>query len=148
MVGTLGTQILQLRNRLNNFKKENRSAEDFIADLTRLAEEVREAGVALDDGELTLVALNGLNASYDAFVTVQSARADDITFAKFQGLLQAYENSNSRPSGSSFVQEKTRLAKSASNGVTRLFHVSIIIMKQGFPPPDRKNIITLQAKNC
>lgn len=66
-------------------------------ELTRLAEEVREAEVALDDGELTLIALIGLDASYDAFVTAQMARANDITFAAFQGLLQAHEERYSHP---------------------------------------------------
>lgn len=41
----------------------------YLLELTRLAEEVQEAGVSLSDGELTLIALNGLDASYDAFVT-------------------------------------------------------------------------------
>lgn len=40
-----------------------------MVQLTRLAEEVREASVALDDGKLTLISLNNLYASYDAFVT-------------------------------------------------------------------------------
>lgn len=62
-----------------------------LAEITRLAEEVREAGVALDDGELTLIALNGLDATYETFITAQSARTDDIPFAAFQGLLQAHE---------------------------------------------------------
>lgn len=74
-----------------NCKKGNRSVEDYIAELTRLAEEVRQVGVALDDRKLTLIALNGLDTSYDAFVTAQSARTDNIPFAAFQGLLQAHD---------------------------------------------------------
>lgn len=66
--------------------------ETFVKELTQLAEEVCEVGVALVDGELTLIALNGLDVSYDAFVTAQMARADEITFAAFQGLLQAHED--------------------------------------------------------
>lgn len=54
-------------------------------------EEVCEAGVTLDDGELTLIALNGLDSSYDAFVMAQFARADEIPFAAFQGMLRAQE---------------------------------------------------------
>lgn len=77
------TRILQLKNKLNNFKKGDRSVEDFIAELTILVEVVHEAGVALDDGELMLIALNGLDTSYDAFVTTQIARANEINFAEF-----------------------------------------------------------------
>lgn len=45
-------------------------------------EEIHEVGVALDDGELTLIALNGLDMSYDAFVTAQTTRVDDITYIR------------------------------------------------------------------
>lgn len=65
--------------------------ETYLMELTRLSEEVQEAGIALDDGELTLIALNDLDASYDVFVTAQTARADHIAFAAFQGLLQAHK---------------------------------------------------------
>lgn len=68
--------------------------EQLIAELTHLAEEICEADVALNDGELMLIALNGLDASYDAFVMAQTARADEISFASFQGLLQAHEVRN------------------------------------------------------
>lgn len=75
------TRILQVKNRLNNFRKERRSIEEYVSKLTRFAEEVQEAGVALDDGELTLIALNNLDLLYDAFVTAYTARVDDISFA-------------------------------------------------------------------
>lgn len=61
-----------------------------MVELTRLAEEVREAGVALD-GELTLIALNGLDLSYEAFVMAWFARADEVSFAIFQRMLQSHE---------------------------------------------------------
>lgn len=81
------TQILQVKNHLMNCKKEHKSIEEYLAELTRLAEEVKQARVVLDDGELTLIAFNGLDSSYDAFVIAQSAREDNIIFAAFQGLL-------------------------------------------------------------
>lgn len=84
-------RILQIKNPLTNIKKYGRSVEAYIMELTKLAEEVRDAGVALDDGELTLIMLNGLDDSYEGFVTAQLARADDMTFAAFQGLLQTQE---------------------------------------------------------
>lgn len=54
--------------------------EAYVMELTHLVEEVYEAGVALDDEELTLIALNGLDTSYDAFVTVQKAWANEISY--------------------------------------------------------------------
>lgn len=85
------TRILQVKNRLTNYKKEHQSVDEYLAELTWLVEEVCEVGVALDDGELILIALNGLDLSYEAFVTAQSARADEVSFAAFQGMLRAHE---------------------------------------------------------
>lgn len=117
------TRILQLKNRLNNFKKEHLYVEDFIAELTRLAKEAHEVGVALDDGELTLIALNNLDNSYDAFVTAQSARADEITFAEFQGLLQAHKNRYSRPTAATSFP--------MANAVTKDGVICQICLKRG-----------------
>lgn len=88
------TQTLQIKNRLANFK----SVEDYISKLTSLAEEVCEANVALDDSELSLIALNGLHSTYDGFVMTDATQADNIPFSAFQGFLQAHnEPRSSRP---------------------------------------------------
>lgn len=86
------SRILQLKNQLQSFRKNNLSADDYVARLTTMAEELREAGVAIDDGELSLIALNGFNAIYDPVVTTQVARIEDISFSFFLGLLCAYES--------------------------------------------------------
>lgn len=85
------TRVLQLRNQLQNFQKNDLTDDDYVAQLTTMAEELREAGIAITDGELSLIALNGLDVSYDSFVTAQTARMEDISFASFLGLLRAYE---------------------------------------------------------
>lgn len=53
--------------------------------------------ILLDDGELCLIALNGLDLSYDAFITTQMATTDNISFATFQGLLLAHEDMAMKP---------------------------------------------------
>lgn len=70
--------------------------EAYISELTQLAKEVHD-GVALDDGELSLIALNGLDSSYDSLVNVQIAHVDDIPFSALQGLLQAHEARSMKP---------------------------------------------------
>lgn len=85
------SRILQLKNQLQNFRKEGLGADDYVARLTTMAEELREAGTSIDDGELTLIALNVLDASYDPFVTAQTVRMDDVSFASFLGLLRSHE---------------------------------------------------------
>lgn len=57
-----------------------------------VSKELREAGVVIDDGELSLIALNSLDESYDSFVTSQTARIDEIPFASLLGCLRSYEN--------------------------------------------------------
>lgn len=96
-------RILQVKNKMNNFKKERRSVESYLMEITQLAREVREAGVPLDDSELSLVTLNGLDSSYDAFVTSLTARADDLTSMAFSGLLQAHKKKYSHPPSSTVV---------------------------------------------
>ena len=86
-----GARILQVKNRLTNFKKEQWSVDDYLAELTWLAEEVREVGAALDDGELTLIGLNKLDSSYESFVIAQSAWADEVSFVEFQSMLRSHE---------------------------------------------------------
>lgn len=72
-----------MKNQLTSFKEEEKSLEDYVSRLTKLVKEVKEAVVALDDGESTLISLSGLDSSYGAFVTTQMGRVDDIPFSTF-----------------------------------------------------------------
>lgn len=56
-----------------------------------MSKELREAGVVVDDGEFSLIALNGLDESYDPFVTAQTGCVEDISFTSLLGLLCSYE---------------------------------------------------------
>lgn len=75
------SRIIQLQNQLRSFCKDNLSANDYFTKLTTMSEELREARVIVDDDELSLIALNGLDEAYDSFVTTQTARIDGINFA-------------------------------------------------------------------
>lgn len=70
--------------------------DDYFSKLTGLFEDLREAGVVIEDGELSLIALNGLNEAYDSFVTSQTARIDEICFASLLGSLHTFDNRISR----------------------------------------------------
>lgn len=52
------TKVLQLRNKLQNFQKNDPSIDDYIAQLVQMADELRDTRIAVTDGELTLIALN------------------------------------------------------------------------------------------
>lgn len=61
---------------------------------------MREAGVIIDDGKMSLIALNGLDSSYDPLVTSQTAKVDEICFSSLLGLVRFYEarlNHDSEP---------------------------------------------------
>lgn len=89
--------VLQLKNKLACFKKEDLSIVDYVSKVATMVEEIHEVGVPLDDGELSLIVLNGLDLIYDAFVTAQMARVDNVSFISIQGLLREIENKSSKP---------------------------------------------------
>lgn len=74
------SRIIQLQNQLRNLQKDSLTVDEYFARLTSMTEELREAGVVIDDGEFSLIALNGLDASYNPFVTAQTAHVEDISF--------------------------------------------------------------------
>lgn len=87
----LRTRILHLRNQLQNFKKDDLTVVDYISKLTMMAKELREAGVTIEEGDLSLIILNGLDPSYDYFVTAEMSKVEDMTLASLLGLLLVYE---------------------------------------------------------
>lgn len=44
-------------------------ADQYLAAILQKVSEVRDAGISIDDEELALFTVDGLNSSYDAFVT-------------------------------------------------------------------------------
>lgn len=50
------------------------------------ADEVRDASIIVEDEELALFALNGLDSSYDTFVIVITTTSGDLSFSEFKGL--------------------------------------------------------------
>lgn len=56
-----------------------------------MSEELRKVEVIVDDRELSLIVLNGLDNSYDSFVTAQTARVENISFSLLLGLLRSYD---------------------------------------------------------
>lgn len=90
------SRIIHLQNQLHNLRKDFLSVDEYFANLTRISEELREAGVVVDDGELSLIALNGLDESYDPFVTAQTSHVDDINFSLLLSFPRSYEARLSR----------------------------------------------------
>lgn len=81
------SRIIQLQNQLHNLRKDSLSVDEYFTKLTRISEELQEASVVVDDGELSLIALNGLDESYDPFIMAHTARVDDINFSSLLSFL-------------------------------------------------------------
>lgn len=50
--------------------------DEYFAKHTSMSKEFSEAAVVVDDGKLSPIVLNGLDKSYDPFVTAQTAWVD------------------------------------------------------------------------
>lgn len=85
------SQKLQLKHKLSNLKKDDLTTDQYLVVISRKVDEVRDAGIVVDDEEIAPFVLNGLDSSYDAFVTAVTATSGDISFSKFKGLLKAHE---------------------------------------------------------
>lgn len=67
------------------------SFDEYFARLTAMFDELCEVGVVVDDSELSLISHNGLDETYDSFVTTQIGRVDDISFDSLLGVLCSYK---------------------------------------------------------
>lgn len=85
------SRILQLKNQLQTFKKGDLTTNDYVAQLTTMIDKLHEVGIVVNNGELTLIALNRLDDSYEP-LTAHTMRIDDLTFPTFLGLLRDYES--------------------------------------------------------
>lgn len=68
------------------------SDNNCIAQLMAKTNKLQKARILVDDGKLSLITLNGLDASYEPFITAQMSRFENINFASLLGLLQSYES--------------------------------------------------------
>lgn len=61
------SRVIQLQNQLCMLRKDTLSVDDYFAKLTGISKELWEVSVVVDNGELSLIALNGLDETYDPF---------------------------------------------------------------------------------
>jgi len=79
-------------------KKGGLTLEQYLAAISKKIDEIRDAGITIDDKELALFAMDGLESSYDAFVMAITATVGDISFVEFMGLLRAHDVTIARES--------------------------------------------------
>lgn len=72
-------------------KKGGLTADQYLTAISKKVDEVRDASISVEDEELALFALDGLDSSYEAFVTAVTATLGEISFSEFKGLLKAHE---------------------------------------------------------
>lgn len=80
-----------MRHELSTFKKGSLTTDQYFAIILKKAGEIRDVGIEIEDEELALFSLDGLDSSYDVFVTAITTSFDDLSFSEFKGLLKAHE---------------------------------------------------------
>lgn len=60
---------LQLWHELSTFKKGGLTTDQYLAAISKQIDEVRDVGIIMEDEELALFALDGIDSSYDTFIT-------------------------------------------------------------------------------
>jgi len=75
-------------------QEEGMDVEDYLTTIVKSVDELSEAGVAVTDPELVMIALNSLGPFYNPFVTTHTASASTMSFPVFQGLLREYDAQN------------------------------------------------------
>lgn len=69
-------------------KKGGMFVDKYLATVSKkLVDEVRDNGLKIEDSELALITLDGLDNSYDTFVTVVTTSVGELSFSKIKGLL-------------------------------------------------------------
>jgi hypothetical protein len=61
-------RVLQLRTRLNQCRKENKSGQVYLDEIEGLSDEMAAAGKPLDNLDVISHILSGLDEEYDGFV--------------------------------------------------------------------------------
>ncbi|PON83159.1 Copia-like polyprotein/retrotransposon [Trema orientale] len=74
-------KLLQLKMELQNLKKGNLSMADYLAKLENLADQCAIAGYLIEDEDLVMHALAGLDSEYDSIVCIITTRHTDEKLA-------------------------------------------------------------------
>lgn len=111
---------LTLRHELSHMRKDGLTAEQYLVAISQKADEVRAEGITVEDEELALFTMDGLDSSYDAFVTKVTTSTGDISFTEFKGLLRAHESrilrqSQLPPPSASYLKATSHLPLPSTN---------------------------------
>lgn len=66
---------------------------NYLSKIKEISTWIREALTIINDEELALYTLGGLNGEFHAFTTAIATRIEDNSFSSLKGLLLAYETS-------------------------------------------------------
>jgi len=84
-------RTLQLRFQLQTIKKGDMSIHDYILKMKSIAENLSAAGQLIQDEDLILYILGGLDHDYESVVVNLTSRHDQITLQEMQYMLQSQE---------------------------------------------------------
>jgi len=81
----------QLKQQLRSIKKDALSVNDYILKIKTIGHTLATIGEPLNDKDLLLAILNGLNQDYETVVSLITYQMDEINLEKVQYLLSMHE---------------------------------------------------------
>lgn len=116
-------RLLQLCHQLHTVRKGILLVTNYLSKITAIYDELHAAGESVNEHELVLLVLSGLDSDYEAFTTVLATKEADLTFIEFQGLLLTQElrnNSVLAQTTSSTLNPSVNYVKSTSGSKNTL----------------------------
>ncbi|KAI4373768.1 hypothetical protein MLD38_011851 [Melastoma candidum] len=100
------TRVINLRNQMQQLKKEGRTMQVYLNMLKSLANQLAAVGEPVSQRDYIWYMLEGLPAEFDAVVTAIYSRPDQITLDEVQNLLLGFEMRLDRRQGlESFIPQ-------------------------------------------
>ena len=84
---TTSARKIQLKQKFNNMSRRGRSIQEYVTEITTIADQLASIEAAVSDDDLVAVTLNGLGPEYKAFDTSISVRQDMPDFNELLALL-------------------------------------------------------------
>lgn len=85
------SQVLNIQQKLQNLKKGGKSFTEYISEINQLLEGLSVAGKKMEDSDLVLLILAGLDDEYEALIQNVTSRREDVTYRELKAMFMDIE---------------------------------------------------------
>jgi len=85
------SRISHLKRQLQSLQQGNKTCTEYLNQAKPWADELSAVGKPVDDDDLILLIINGINPTFNSFVTAFTLRDIETTFHDFQSELLGHE---------------------------------------------------------